>query len=72
MLGKGNDHGEILVEGGELTSIQMWQERRIRAKEQEKKSPLIPPMTPDDGLRAPSSALSSLGDRTIADEMDLS
>lgn len=73
VLGKGNDHGEILVEGGECTSILMWQEKRKRTQaKQREPSPTIPPMSPDDDSRPPSSALSSLGDGTFGDEMDLS
>ena len=76
VLGKGNDHGDVIIEGGDLTSIKMWQEKRIQAKakakelEREKLS-LIQPMTMDFS-RSPSSALSSLDDRTMDDEMDLS
>ena len=71
MLGKGTDHGEVLVEGGEFTSIQMWQEKMKREKMREKSPSRLP--TPEEDSRPPSSALSSLGDRTIADEeMDLS
>jgi len=69
VLGKGNDHGEVLIEGGECTSIQMWQEKRTQAHRRQTKSS-VPPTTPQDGSRAPSSALSSLDDHTLDDEMD--
>ncbi|KAK3336612.1 hypothetical protein B0T19DRAFT_44625 [Cercophora scortea] len=76
LLGKSNEHGDVLVEGGEYPSIMTWEERMREAAER----------TPDDedgmdyrGMngdkedsRPPSSGLSSLGDRSIADEMDLS
>lgn len=69
-LGKSNSHGEIAVEGNEVQSIRMWQERLSRERQKPPLSP--PPESPALSSRPASSGLSSIGDRTIADEMDLS
>ncbi len=71
VLGKGNEHGDVVVEGGgELTSIQVWQEKMRKEREQSPPT-LAPSPSPETDSRPPSSGLSSLGDRSI-DEMDLS
>ncbi len=75
VLGKGTEHGDVAVEGGELNSIKLWQERMIKSRQH---SLLMRSATPAEESRPPSSALSSLGDRIIGelgelgDEMDLS
>ncbi|EON96831.1 putative bromodomain associated protein [Phaeoacremonium minimum UCRPA7] len=62
LLGKGNDHAIVVVEGSEdVDSIKSWMEKR-RGPPRE--------MTPDLDSRPPSSDLSSIV--TIRDEMDLS
>jgi len=70
LLGKSNDHGDIAVEGGDVPSIRMWEEKL--SKEREQSPPHIEPQSPSLSSRPPSSGLSSLGDREIDDEMDLS
>jgi len=73
LLGKCIEHGEILVEGGEVPSISIWEERLQLAAQ---KTPELQEFTQngDGGIdsRPQSSGLSSLGDRSIADDMDLS
>ncbi len=73
VLGKGTEHGEIAVEGGELSSIRSWQDHLSRHRQM---SPLkLLPIPAEEESRPPSSGLSSLGDRTIgsmAEEMNLS
>ncbi|AEO65901.1 7e5e1587-4992-40a8-85cf-e9ae921c28fd [Thermothielavioides terrestris] len=81
LLGRSIEHGDVLVEGGECPSISMWEERRRLASQ---KPPEAQGQTKASGAhgvgdgdgeedsRPPSSGLSSLGDRSVADEMDLS
>jgi transcription initiation factor TFIID subunit 3 len=83
LLGRTIEHGDVLVEGGECPSILVWEERRKIAG-QMTPVPLSRPLGfigdgdhvgvdgDGEGSRPPSSGLSSLGDRSIADEMDLS
>jgi transcription initiation factor TFIID subunit 3 len=85
LLGRTIEHGDVLVEGGECPSILIWEERRKIAG-QKTPEPLSRPLGfngdgdhdgedgdgDGEGSRPPSSGLSSLGDRSIADEMDLS
>ncbi|KAK4132590.1 hypothetical protein BT67DRAFT_82113 [Trichocladium antarcticum] len=84
LLGRSIEHGDVLVEGGECPSISVWEERRRAAGV--KKPGLQQPQLRGgadvngngngngDGeeSRPGSSGLSSLGDRSIADDMDLS
>lgn len=87
LLGRGIEHGSVLVEGGECPSISVWEERRRAASQKTPEPPL--PVLQRGGVngdgdgegdgdgdgeesRPASSGLSSLGDRSIADEMDLS
>ncbi|KAL2169843.1 hypothetical protein VTG60DRAFT_5584 [Thermothelomyces hinnuleus] len=81
LLGRSIEHGDVLVEGGECPSILAWEERRRLASEKTPEPPQRPQQNrhgdvngDGDGgeSRPPSSGLSSLGDRSIADEMDLS
>ncbi|AEO54106.1 hypothetical protein MYCTH_2296260 [Thermothelomyces thermophilus ATCC 42464] len=81
LLGRSIEHGDVLVEGGEWPSILAWEERRRLASEKTPEPPQRPQQNrhgdvngDGDGeeSRPPSSGLSSLGDRSIADEMDLS
>jgi transcription initiation factor TFIID subunit 3 len=67
-LGKGNDQGEVLIEGGSEASITAWQKQRFGPEEPE------PQVNGDVDLdsRPPSSGLSSVGDRLDDEEMDLS
>ncbi|KAM7202421.1 hypothetical protein V8F33_002829 [Rhypophila sp. PSN 637] len=79
LLGKPIEQGDIPVEGGPYFTIYDWETQLKQSSER-------PPTPPDaessqtqrDGgsqggdSRPPSSGLSSLGDRSIADEMDLS
>lgn len=80
LLGRSIEHGDVLVEGGECPSIFVWEERR-RIAGQKTPEPLSRKRESNgdgdhdgDGeeSRPPSSGLSSLGDRSIADEMDMS
>lgn len=79
LLGRSIEYGDVLVEGGECPSIFVWEERR-RMAAQKTPEPLLQREqgggVDGDGdgedSRPPSSGLSSLGDRSIADEMDLS
>lgn len=86
LLGKPNEHGEVQVEGGPFPSIVNWEAQLKAVAErpptppdarrsqtlQEGGSQDMDGMNGDEGSRPPSSGLSSLGDRSIADEMDLS
>ncbi|KAL2158486.1 hypothetical protein VTH06DRAFT_4253 [Thermothelomyces fergusii] len=81
LLGRSIEHGDVLVEGGECPSILEWEERRRRASEKTPEPPrdrhgAVNGNGSGDGdgeeSRPPSSGLSSLGGRSIADEMDLS
>ncbi|KAK4155510.1 hypothetical protein C8A00DRAFT_31646 [Chaetomidium leptoderma] len=88
LLGRSIEHGDVLVEGGECPSIFVWEERRRMAGQKTPEPPQQQGLQQrevngdgdrdgdgdDDGegSRPPSSGLSSLGDRSIADEMDLS
>ncbi|KAK5658717.1 hypothetical protein OQA88_1526 [Cercophora sp. LCS_1] len=71
LLGKPSEHGDVQVEGGEYPSIFNWEERLRLAATQ---SPEAQEANGEDvgESRPPSSGLSSLGDRSIADDMDLS
>ena len=53
MLGKGNEHGDVVVEGGQDSSIQLWIEKMHGPKHED----LIREPSP-----APSSILSSVPD----------
>lgn len=59
VLGKGIDHGETMVEGGPVTSIQDWQ--RMMCERQQRP----PEAEPDTDSRPPSSGLSSLTDGDV-------
>ncbi|KAM0332224.1 hypothetical protein ACHAQA_002499 [Verticillium albo-atrum] len=64
ILGRGNEHtGEVLVEGGDLSSIAKWMEM-MRGP-----SPPGSPTPSNTESRPPSSGLSSVGDR-LGDERD--
>ncbi|TLD27017.1 hypothetical protein PspLS_04471 [Pyricularia sp. CBS 133598] len=66
LLGKPNEHGEVLVEGGNFDTIQSWSEHR------KKSNVITPPPSPpqhDSGSRPSSSGLSSLGDGDMDFEM---
>ncbi|OLN88731.1 Transcription initiation factor TFIID subunit 3 [Colletotrichum chlorophyti] len=76
ILGKGNDVGEVQVEGGDVPSIHTWRERMCRSAagtrtgaDEGATSPRI-----KEESRPPSSGLSSVGDRLgdDRDNMDLS
>ncbi|KAH8881247.1 hypothetical protein GQ53DRAFT_702730 [Thozetella sp. PMI_491] len=69
LLGRPNEHGDILVEGGQYTSISSW-EQTLRKANESTPEPREP--EGDTQSRPQSSGLSSLGDRTIGDEMDFS
>jgi len=71
LLGKPVEHGEIQVEGGEYPSIFNWEER-LRSTTQRTPEPHEVNSDGGEDSRPPSSGLSSLGDRSIADEMDMS
>ncbi|KAK8125243.1 bromodomain associated domain protein [Apiospora kogelbergensis] len=57
VLGKGNDHGDIAVEGGPVSSVKDW-EQMMREAARRPREP-----TPDS--RPPSSGLSSLADDDV-------
>lgn len=62
-LGKPPDHGPVIIEGGgDLDSIQSWNEKRRGTSTKSPES--------DAGSRPASSGLTSVG--TVADEMDMS
>lgn len=69
LIGKPNDHGEVLVEGGNFDTIQSWAENR------KKSNVMTPPPSPpprqeeESGSRPSSSGLSSLGDGDMDFEM---
>lgn len=66
LLGKPNEHGEVLVEGGNFDTIQSWSEHR------KKNNVMTPPPSPpqhESGSRPSSSGLSSLGDGDMDFEM---
>jgi transcription initiation factor TFIID subunit 3 len=65
IIGKGNDQGEVLVEGGEIENIEGWRNRLIATA-----PPQDEQMSGEDS-RPPSSGLSSVGDR-LDEDMDLS
>ncbi|GAB1311074.1 Transcription initiation factor TFIID subunit 3 [Madurella fahalii] len=80
LLGRSIEHGDVLVEGGDCPSIFVWEERR-RIAARKTPGPQTQMQTQGDvngdggdgeDSRPPSSGLSSLGGRSIADEMDLS
>ncbi|KAK4237033.1 hypothetical protein C8A03DRAFT_45051 [Achaetomium macrosporum] len=81
VLGRSIEHGDVLVEGGEHQSIFDWEEQK-RLACQKPPDMLEKQINGADingdgdgdgeGSRPPSSGLSSLGGRSIADEMDLS
>ncbi|KAI0013432.1 hypothetical protein F4779DRAFT_613581 [Xylariaceae sp. FL0662B] len=58
ILGRGNDHGEVMVEGGNENSIQAWA-RKMREASQR------PPELAKSPSRPPSSGLSSLSDGDV-------
>ena len=68
ILGKSNEHGDVLVEGGPFSSILSWEEKLRRESRRAIDSP---EPEGDTESRPQSSGLSSLGDRSIGDEMDL-
>ncbi|KAB5580517.1 hypothetical protein GE09DRAFT_1212965 [Coniochaeta sp. 2T2.1] len=71
LLGKSIEHGDVQVEGGDVPSIQEWAERR-RAATEKKVAPAINGdgyVDGEPGSRPSSSGLSSLGDRTIDNDM---
>lgn len=74
IIGKCNEHGDILVEGGEFPSIRGWTEK-MRAASQRAPSSADEgdKENGDDGgdSRPASSGLSSLGDRSIGDLEDM-
>ncbi|KAH6845267.1 hypothetical protein B0I37DRAFT_180825 [Chaetomium sp. MPI-CAGE-AT-0009] len=83
LLGRSIEHGDVLVEGGECPSISVWEERRRLAGQKTPEPPVLQNHLGEvngdhagdddrEDSRPPSSGLSSLGDRSIADEMDLS
>lgn len=73
VLGKCNEHGDVQVEGGEYQSIFNWEERLRMAAQRSPEAQDDPHATGNgEDSRPPSSGLSSLGDRSIADEMELS
>lgn len=57
ILGKGIDHGEILIEGGDVTSIREWSQKMRDATQRPRDG------SPDS--RPPSSGLSSLADDEV-------
>jgi transcription initiation factor TFIID subunit 3 len=60
-----------MVEGGEYPSIFNWEERLKLAAQ---KTPEVQELDVDgsrEDSRPPSSGLSSLGDRTLGDDMDM-
>lgn len=72
ILGRGNDQGEILIEGAEeLTSIDTWV-RSIAGSQGEVQPEHSPAEREDRPATSASSVLSSVGDRLDGVEMDTS
>jgi len=67
LLGKPVEHGDVMVEGGEYPSVLRWEENLKAAA---RRSPEIVEAE-REASEAPSSGLSSLGDRTLDHDMDL-
>lgn len=69
LIGKCNDHGDILVEGGEFPSVKSWAEKMRASSQRAPDSTEKAKENGEDGSesRPASSGLSSLGDRSIAD-----
>ncbi|CAK7197522.1 hypothetical protein SEUCBS139899_000169 [Sporothrix eucalyptigena] len=73
---------DIIIEGGDCPSIASWREKRIESRQQPRPLTPAPEADEDEDLddddtrrrhksRSPSSGLSSLGDRSIDEEMEL-
>lgn len=78
LLGKPIDHGHVEVEGGKYHSISVWEEKMKEAARRPTPPPQLKEDEPEGGIdgdredsRPPSSGLSSIGDRSVADLMDL-
>lgn len=71
LLGKCIEHGDVLVEGGEVPSIKSWAEKRRTTTERKTISlnGHSGVVDGEPGSRPSSSGLSSLGDRTIDQDM---
>jgi transcription initiation factor TFIID subunit 3 len=74
MLGKGNDQGEVLIEGDQKSpsSIQAWQKERLGPEPEQLQHQQTNGDDDDLDSRPPSSGLSSVGDRLDGEEMDFS
>lgn len=67
LLGRGNEHGEVQVEGGEVPSIDDWEER-LQAGAERKEEEVVE----EEEERPMSSGLSSLsGGSLLGDEMEM-
>ncbi|KAK3394373.1 hypothetical protein B0H63DRAFT_506100 [Podospora didyma] len=73
LLGRPNDHGDVQVEGGPFPSISSWEEQMHKAgsRSPDEVHDDLVNGDRDEDSRPPSSGLSSLGDRSIADELDM-
>ncbi|OIW35282.1 hypothetical protein CONLIGDRAFT_627342 [Coniochaeta ligniaria NRRL 30616] len=72
LLGKPTEHGDVLVEGGEVPTIQQWAEKRRAVTERKNARAMngdAGDVDGEPGSRPSSSGLSSLGDRTIDHDM---
>ncbi|KAK1837237.1 hypothetical protein QBC39DRAFT_377524 [Podospora conica] len=68
LLGRGNEHGEVQVEGGEVPSIDGWEERLMALAERKEEEVLVE----EEEERPMSSGLSSLsGGSMLGDEMEM-
>ncbi|KAK3498218.1 hypothetical protein B0T13DRAFT_254359 [Neurospora crassa] len=78
LLGKCIEHGNVEVEGGKYHSIALWEEKMKEAARRPPSQPQPQEEDKPEGIngdredsRPPSSGLSSIGDQSIADPMDL-
>lgn len=72
LLGKCLEHGEVMVEGGDVPSIHEWAEKRHAVTERKNVAAINGDsrgFNGDPGSRPSSSGLSSIGDQTMDHEM---
>jgi transcription initiation factor TFIID subunit 3 len=72
LLGKCLEHGDVMVEGGDVPSIHEWAEKRRAVTERKNVAAIngdSGDVNGEPGSRPSSSGLSSLGDRTIDHDM---
>lgn len=70
ILGRGHEHGSVLVEGAEVSSLRTWHENLRRAAEKPPESTRAQNPAADPDSRPPSSGLSSLSDQVLDDDVE--